>query len=300
MREVIAAPAAPLVSVVLPVYNGAGTIARAVESILSQSYRNFEFLIINDGSTDGTQRLLEAFQDPRICAYQQENRGLVASLNRGITESRGKYIARIDADDEALPERLERQVAFLERHPRVAVVGSAVMVVYEDGTRRLRRRPLDNAAIVRNIVRICPFCHSSVMMRKSSLGRVGLYDPAKDGSKQLLVEDYDLWVRMIEARYELANLPDVLTRYYRDCFSIVRKRTFRCRAKQAILSRLETIKRLRLGPTSYFNLLPVIVLSAMNYYGIKLDSVFNLLSSGKRQLLENGSCECSDVLDKQR
>jgi glycosyltransferase involved in cell wall biosynthesis len=292
--------AEPLVSVVLPVYNGARTIARAVKSILAQTYRHFEFVIINDGSTDDTSRILETFEDPRIRVLNQENRGLVPSLNTGILSSRGAYIARMDADDEALPERLQRQVTFLESHVHVAVVGSAVIVIYEDGTKRLRKRPLDTAAIVRNIVRICPFCHSSVMIRKSVFDRVGLYDTSKDGSKKLMVEDYDLWVRMLEAHYELANLPEVLVHYYRDSLSILRRRTFRSRAKQQILSRIEAIKRLQLGPVAYVNIFPVVVLSALNYYGIKLDRVFNVLSSQKKEDVRCEVFECSESTSELR
>jgi|WetSurMetagenome_2_1015567.scaffolds.fasta_scaffold26701_3 glycosyltransferase involved in cell wall biosynthesis len=292
--------AEPLVSVVLPVYNGARTIARAVKSILAQTYRNFEFVIINDGSTDDTSRILETFEDPRIRILNQENRGLVPSLNTGILSSRGAYIARMDADDEALPERLEKQVTFLESHVDVAVVGSAVIVIYEDGTKRLRKRPLDTTAIVRNIVRICPFCHSSVMIRKSVFDRVGLYDASKDGSKKLMVEDYDLWVRMLEANYELANLPEVLVLYYRDSLSILRRRTFRSRAKQQILSRIEAIKRLQLGPVAYVNIFPVVVLSALNYYGIKLDRVFNVLSSQKEEDVRREVFECSESTSQLR
>ncbi len=210
------------VSVVLPVYNGGKTIGRAVSSILSQTYTNFEFIIINDGSTDKTPSILTSFNDKRITVLHQENQGLVASLNRGIQKSIGKYIARMDADDIAFPDRLQKQIDFMEKNPSVGVVGTAVKVIYSDGTERVRRRPPDTFSIKKNIVRLCPFCHSSVMIRKDVFERVGLYDSSKDGSKQLLVEDYDLWVRVLAAGYDLANLPDVLIVYCKESSSILK------------------------------------------------------------------------------
>jgi glycosyltransferase involved in cell wall biosynthesis len=269
----------PLVSVVLPVYDGAGTIGRAVQSILAQTYGNFELIVVNDGSADRTPEILGAFDDERVRVLNQENRGLVASLNRGIEASRGKYVARMDADDVALPARFERQVEFMEKNPAVGVVGSAIRRVYPDGSSRIRRRPLDSEGIRRNIVRICPFTHSTVMIRKEVFGKAGLYDAAKDGSRGLLVEDYDLWVRILAAGYELANLPDVLTEYYEEPGSILRSRPLRKRIAQQVFSRVEAIKTLRLGYAAYLNIVPVACLSVLNRYGLKLDRLYNLLSS---------------------
>ncbi|OGW52065.1 MAG: hypothetical protein A2Y81_02270 [Nitrospirae bacterium RBG_13_43_8] len=270
------------VSVVLPVYNGAKTIRRAVSSILFQTYSNFELIIINDGSTDEIPELLTSLHDERIRILNQENRGLVASLNRGIKESTGKYIARMDADDFAMPERLKKQVEFMENNPTVGVLGTAVKTVYSDGTERIRRRPLNTTSIRKNIIKICPFCHSSVMIRKKVFQRVGLYDSSKDGSRKLLVEDYDLWVRILTAGYDLANLPDVLMTYYREPDSILRSRSISVRIKQQVLSRIEIIKKLRLGYSAYLNIPPVVILSILSHLGIKLDGIFNLLSGVSR------------------
>jgi len=270
------------VSVILPVYNGEKTVERAINSILHQTYSNFEFIIINDGSTDRTLDILSSLRDNRIRFLHQENRGLVVSLNRGVQEAVGKYIARMDADDVALPERFERQVDFMERNPSVGVLGTAAKVIYSDGTERIRKRPLDTSAIKKNIVKICPFCHSSVMIRKKVFGKVGLYDSSKDGSKKLLVEDYDLWVRVIAAGYDLANLPDVLMTYYREPNSILRRRSVSMRIKQQVLSRVEVIRKLNLGYAAYLNIPPVVILSILNRFGMKLDGIFNLLSGVSR------------------
>ena len=121
----MSAPASePVISVVLPVYNCADYVAEAVQSILDQTFSNFEFLIIDDGSTDATSNVLQGFRDPRIRSITQENHGLAFTLNRGLELSRGRYVARQDADDISLPDRLGKQVAFLEAHPACALVGT--------------------------------------------------------------------------------------------------------------------------------------------------------------------------------
>jgi len=270
-----------VVSVILPVYNGSKTVKRAVESILSQTFKDFEFLIINDGSKDDTPEILDSFDDNRIRILHQKNSGLVFSLNRGVKTSQGRYIARMDADDIALPDRLQKQVDFMEKNPSVAVLGTAVSVVYDNGAERIRRRPPDTASIIKNIVRICPFTHSSVMIRKEIFDKVGMYDSSKDGSKQLLVEDYDLWVRILVAGYEMANLPDVLMTYYKEPGSILRSRSLSKRVRQQILSRIDVIKKLNLGCLAYLNIPPVVLLSILNHFGIRLDRVYNLLSPRK-------------------
>lgn len=273
---------APLVSVVLPVYNAEKTIGRAVESILEQTFSNFELLIINDGSTDRTSKIISDFSDPRISILSQENKGLVLSLNRGIESAIGKYIARMDADDISLPGRLEKQVSFLGKNPSYAIVGTATKIIYEDGKKGIRYRPRNTADIRKNIVRICPFTHSSVMIRKNVFDRVGLYDSSMDGSKELLVEDYDLWVRILAAGYDMANLSDVLMVYNRGCDSILRNRTLVNRMRQQILSRINAIKILNLGFHEYLNLIPVIILSVLTYYGVKADMFFYILSKNNK------------------
>ena len=113
-----------LVSVVLPVYNGAKYLRDAIDSMLAQSYANFELIIIDDGSTDDSINIISAFNDPRIRLYSQENQGLAATLNRGITLAKGAYIARQDQDDVSLPNRLSKQAAFLETNPDYGMVGT--------------------------------------------------------------------------------------------------------------------------------------------------------------------------------
>jgi len=200
----------PQVSVVLPVYNGAAELARAVDSILRQSFADFELIAINDGSTDGSAAILDALGDPRVRVIHQENRGLAATLNRGIALARGEYIARQDQDDVALPPRFGRQVAFLKANPACALVGTRAEIrVGDRGPERFHDHPLDDAALRFELLFDNPFVHSSVMMRKSALEAVGVYsiDPARQPP-----EDYELWSRL-SRHYQVANLPERLTIY---------------------------------------------------------------------------------------
>src|SRR5687767_9206093 len=113
----------PAVSIVLPVYDAVAYVAEAVRSILAQTFGDFELILVNDGSTDGSRDVLAGFKDYRIRILDQQNLGLVAALNRGIREARGEWIARMDADDVSLPGRLEAQITHLRRHPEIGLLG---------------------------------------------------------------------------------------------------------------------------------------------------------------------------------
>ena len=200
---------APRISVVLPVYNGAAYVARAVASILAQTQRDFELIAIDDGSTDDTTRILRAFDDRRLQVLQQENRGLPTTLNRALTLCRGEYIARQDHDDLSHPERLARQVAFMDAHPRCALLGTRADIHVDDQpTGRAHDHPLGNEALQFALLFDNPFVHSSVMLRRASLSPVGGYssDPARQP------EDFELWSR-IARQHAVANLPERLVTY---------------------------------------------------------------------------------------
>jgi len=200
----------PSVSVVLPVYNCPHYVGEAIDSILAQSYADFELIVINDGSTDETPRVLERVRDSRVRRYAQENRGLAATLNRGIELARGRYIARQDQDDISLPERFVKQVAFLDAHADCALVGTWAQIWKERApTERAHRHPGDNATLKFELLLNNPFVHSSMMMRKAALERIGAY--CTDESRQP-PEDFELWSR-IAREYAVANIPEMLHVY---------------------------------------------------------------------------------------
>jgi glycosyltransferase involved in cell wall biosynthesis len=199
-----------LVSVVMSVFNGERFLCEAVESILAQTFRDFEFIIINDGSKDCSGDILSYFQkrDARVQLYHQDNRGLVSSLNRGCGLARGKYIARMDADDIADKYRLARQVEFMESDPEVAVVGGAVELIDSNGrTLHVVKYPRTHHEIKKTLLYDCALCHPTAFIRREMLVSVG-------GYREVVVdaEDYDLWLRLAD-RFQLANLDLVVLKY---------------------------------------------------------------------------------------
>ena len=200
----------PDVSVVLSVRNGGDDLPKAIESILTQSFANFELIAINNGSTDGTADFLDQIADHRVRVYHQADAGLPCALNRGISLARGRYIARQDHDDWALPTRLEQQVRFLDAHPEHALVGTRAEIwIGDHPTGRYHDHPTDDAALRFELLFNNLFVHSSVMIRKTALDQVGAYsaDPERQPP-----EDYELWSR-IARQFRVANLPERLTIY---------------------------------------------------------------------------------------
>jgi glycosyltransferase involved in cell wall biosynthesis len=203
-------PSAPRVTVLLPVYDAERFLAEAVESILAQGFRDFELLAIDDGSRDGSAALLDAFarRDARVRVVRRPHAGLVATLNAGLELARGELVARMDADDVALAQRLERQVARLDRDPELACIGGGFEVM--DAAGRVFDRafpPCDHAEILtRALTGNSPISHSAAMFRREAVRRLGGYDASARG-----VEDLDLWLRLAEIG-TLANLPDLVSR----------------------------------------------------------------------------------------
>jgi len=194
----------------MSVYNGQTFLAEAMESILGQTYRDFEFVIIDDGSIDSTPDILAKYaaMDRRIRVHRHANKGRALSLNVGINLARGKYIARMDADDIALPERLGQQKGFMDSHPEVGLLGGAVELVSANGrTLRTIRFPTSDSAIRSVMFAYNPFCHPSVVMAKEVVLASGGYRKAL-----LDADDYDLWLRVSE-RTQVANLEKCVLRY---------------------------------------------------------------------------------------
>jgi hypothetical protein len=200
----------PQINVVMSVYNGEKYLREAVDSILAQTFRDFEFIIIDDGSTDGTPAILESYDDSRIgLVHNQENIGLTRSLNKGLALAQGKYVARMDADDVAMPHRFEKQVAFLEKYPGIGILGSSCQMIDTNGREQgLYQVPTSDLQIRWTSLLANPFWHPTVMMRRDVLIQNGLsYDEAFRTT-----QDYDLWMRMLKYTRG-ANLGEPLIRY---------------------------------------------------------------------------------------
>lgn len=195
------------ISVLMPVYNGSAFLQKAVDSILCQTFDDFEFIIIDDGSTDNSVDILKSYQDPRIILLQNlHNLGLVKTLNRGLLQSRGKYIARMDQDDISFTDRLERQVRFLDNHPEHVLVGTTYAYINTQGeVTGSFPALLDDEDIKRELFTKTPFGHGTVMIRGSALRQKG-FMYSEDA---VHVEDYDLWLRFAQAG-KYANLPEIL------------------------------------------------------------------------------------------
>jgi len=200
------------ISILLPVWNCPSYVGQAIDSVLNQSYSDFECIIIDDGSNDNTPEVLQKYQDPRIRLFQHTNRGLAATLNVGIASARGKYVARQDQDDLSLPDRLAKQISYMDSHPECGLLGTWAQIMEGDRiVERYHRHPSDPSQLRYHLLFNNPFVHSSVMMRKTVLEAVGGY--STDPSRQP-PEDYELWSRL--SRYSnVANLPEVLL-YYRE------------------------------------------------------------------------------------
>jgi glycosyltransferase involved in cell wall biosynthesis len=208
----------------MPVRNGARWLRAAIDSVRDQTFRDFELVIVDDGSDDETVLLLErcARADERVRVLHQPPLGIVAALNLGITAARAPYLARLDADDVARSDRLALQLAFIERHDRVDLVGSAAQVIDASGAVIGRiAPPTDPGKLARHLRRGNPFVHSSVMMRAESVRRLGGYRRAFGAA-----EDYDLWLRMAE-NGGIANLPERLVALRRHDASISRRNAVR-------------------------------------------------------------------------
>ena len=226
------------ISVIMSVCNGERFLREAVDSILNQTFDDFEFIVIDDGSTDGTRDILESYRDSRLRVTHQENVGLTASLNRGIGLAHGEYIARMDADDVSLPERLARETEALDSDSGISVVDSAVLMRGAAGD-RVRRMTDAFAALPVALLRVNPLAHGNVMMRKAHLIAVRGYN-----ERFRCAQDLDLWLRMAWRGYRFRLIPDVLYQFRLHAGSITNARQHEqlTYARQARLSILRGIR----------------------------------------------------------
>ena len=196
----------PIVTVLLPVYNGERYLRAAVESILHQTFESFELLIVDDGSTDGTEAICRSFTDPRIRVVRHEtNAGLVSALNSGIELIRTKYVARMDADDVSLADRLARQIVFLESRPDIAACGSWARELVDGRLRAVMRRPTGEY-LRQTAWRPVPIFHPTACLRTEVLREL------RYRTDYVHAEDYDLWLRLCR-HHRIDNVPKVLLHY---------------------------------------------------------------------------------------
>lgn len=199
----------PAVSIILPVYNAEKYLKQAVESVLAQSFPDFELIIINDGSTDGSQEIIQNFRDPRIKMVRQENKGITATLNVGLSMSHAEYIARIDADDVwSNPNKLSIQMEYLSRNPDCVLLGTWANVIDENDKQiSCLKYPETDREIRSGLLTKNCFVHPSVVFRKETALRAGVFN-----EQEKYVEDYGLWLRM--GQYgKFANIPQYLMSY---------------------------------------------------------------------------------------
>lgn len=200
---------APKISVVMSVYNSSAFVAEAIESVLQQSFSDFEFIIINDGSSDNSEAIITSFKDKRINYIVNEgNKGLIYSLNRGISVAKGQYIARMDADDVCDKTRFQKQINEFEKDPQLVICGSFIKTFGGGKETFVDYMPTSQEEIISSIFFTCPFAHPSVMIKKESLMKLdNIYREEFKHS-----EDYDLWSRLVFTG-NCKNIPEFLLNY---------------------------------------------------------------------------------------
>lgn len=195
-------------SVIMTVYNSERYLPEAIESVLQQSFTDFEFIIVNDGSTDRSAEIINSFsqKDERIVFINRaENKKQPFSLNEGLRAARGTYIARMDSDDICLPDRFQKQMDYLKKHPEIALLGSAFQTFSSDGEGKVVQHPQDSLLLAYKSISNTFFCHPSVIFKREILDETGMYENIK-------AEDFDFFSRIIR-RFPCSNIPEVLIQY---------------------------------------------------------------------------------------
>ncbi|RTY36806.1 glycosyltransferase [Chlorobium phaeovibrioides] len=199
----------PQVTILMPVHNGERYLREAIDSILKQSFTDFEFLIIDDGSTDGSTTIVKSYEDPRIrLIANPENHGTVHVLNQGISEAKGTYIARMDADDISLPTRLEKQVHFMDNHPEIGISGTAMRLIKNGKLKNTRTLPETDEELKIQLLFSTCFFHPTVIMR-SDLAKAHPYP-----ENLIYTQDYNYWTSLAD-KTAFANIPETLL-YFRE------------------------------------------------------------------------------------
>lgn len=198
----------PLISVVMSVYNGEKYLSEAIESILNQTYTNFEFIIVNDGSSDKSIDIIKEYmtKDNRIVLIDRENKGLPYSLNEGISKAKGEYIARMDADDISLPERFKKQLEYMKEN-KLDVCGTFIEVFGTKRNNHTVKYSINHNDIKFRLMFMSAFAHPTVLLKKEVFKKVKYRVDYK------VAQDYQLWVDIINVGYKVGNIPKVLLKY---------------------------------------------------------------------------------------
>jgi glycosyltransferase involved in cell wall biosynthesis len=206
----------PLISVVMPARNAAATLAATLDSLVAQTFKDFELVLVNDASSDDTPHIAESYCSRLSIrlVHHAENQGVAKSINEGLAQSDSIFVARLDADDLARADRLEKQLAFMTAHEAVDVCGSHMEVFSEEEGSQMASfvlaHPTSHAAITTAFVQRCAMAHPSVLARRRLFDEIGAYDPRFD-----FAEDYELWCRAALLGRQFANIAEPLTRYRR-------------------------------------------------------------------------------------
>lgn len=213
----------PTVSVIMGIYNCEGTLVKSIESIINQTYKDWELILCDDGSTDNTYKIAKSFTTKYsniVLLRNTSNKGLAYSLNRCLDVAKGKYIARMDADDLAMPNRFEKQVNFLNANPKYDVVGSSVILYDEKGDRAVRKaiEYPDKYTLLKTV----PFMHPTIMMRREVYDALNGYTVSK---RTFRGQDTDLWFRFYEKGFKGYNIQIPLLKYHEGLFDY-KKRSF--------------------------------------------------------------------------
>ncbi len=263
-KVVIIVPMKPLVSVVMSVFNADMYVKRAIESILTQTLKNFEFIIINDASKDKSLGIIRSYmrKDKRIRLISNKNDlKLAHSLNIGVAHAKADLIARMDPDDISLPERLETQYLYLKNHPEVAIVGTNISIMNSSGKEISKREyPTQSEDIKSTMLRYAPFAHPTVMYRKNVFLELGGYN-----QKIKLCEDVDFWFR-IGTKYKFGNIPKKLLKYTLSNTSHT-QRNLRQTELFGFKLKIDAVRNLGYKPTLYdiiYNILQFLTLWIMS------------------------------------
>jgi glycosyltransferase involved in cell wall biosynthesis len=234
----------PLISVILPVYNGEKYLKAAIDSVLKQTFSNFEFIIINDGSKDNSEKICTSYSDSRIRYFSFENSGLAKTLNKGIGLAQGDYIARQDQDDISLPQRLELQMKFMEKNPDVILLGTSGIIINEfDEKIGEHKHPTHSSVLAFDLMFDNPFIHSSVIFRKKHKGVTFFYPESPD-----VFEDYGMWSEM-SFHGKISNLEDPLILYRHHPGGMSKMDSIK-RKKMLYIQSIQNIKKLISGKLS--------------------------------------------------